>query len=117
MNAPPPRFSSNIAMRKAERTRIDSTHSRTSLGLKLFGDRANSADVKSRGLPLVALAATSLALEARGEPLGPPSLVNANATIDSGADGSPSIAMDALDHAIVVWTSTDSLGGRSAPKA
>ncbi len=62
-------------------------------------------------LVVTSIASAFVALPALADALSPTVPVNSNAGVDSGADHHPSIAMDAAGRAVVVWTSTDSLGG------
>jgi cysteine-rich repeat protein len=57
-------------------------------------------------LPLVTLASTASA-----EPFTVTRALQSNGRADSGADTRPSVAMDTTGRVLVVWTSTDTLGG------
>jgi hypothetical protein len=63
------------------------------------------------GAPLVFTSLLGLALPAGAEPFTATRALQSNGLIDSGADTRPAVAMDAGGRVLVVWTSTDTLGG------
>ena len=60
---------------------------------------------------VILLAALTPVTAVYGDPMSPTIAVHDNAAVDTGADEDPAIAMDSSGRVVVVWTSTDTLGG------